>query len=146
MTDDELRRKLFWHQLGELLLVAVCAGIIGYWSIQLLASAVQDGQITLYAGGRSGPKTPVTLSIEELPFGVVGAVLIFLSFSIGLLRLISNPAYHVLRTGVPRLALPRVPRSTWMQRFMGTHFGVVVALGALGAILVFLQYATIALR
>ena len=146
MTDDELRRKLFWQQLGEFLVVAACASTVAYWAAQLLFSAIEDGQVTLYAGGRSGPRTPVKLSVEELPYGVAGAVLLVCSFAIGVLRLLSSPTYHVLRTGIPRLALPRVPTSPWLRRATTAHFGAVLFLGALGVVLVVIQYIAVALR
>lgn len=146
MTDEELRLRLFRQQLGELLLVAACASVVGYPVMELAVSAIQDGQVTLYVGGRGGPKTPVVLTVTELPYGVAGAVLIFGSFAVGLLRLVVSPAYHALRTGVPRLGLPRVPKSLWVRRVMAVHLGAVLMFGALGAALVFVQYMAVALQ
>jgi hypothetical protein len=146
VTDDELRRRIFWQQLGELLLVVAVASIVAYWSVGLVLEMLREGRITLYAGGRGGPKTPVHLSTREAPFGVVGTVLLFCAFAIGTVRLVASPAYHVLRTGLPSLKLPRVPRSLWMRRISGTHFGLVLVLAALGVGLVVYQYTATALR
>lgn len=141
MTDDELRRRIFWQQLGELILVVAVSSIVTYWSVGLLLDVLREGQITLYAGGRGGPKTPVHLSMQEVPFGVLGALFLFFAFALGTTRLVASPAYHVLRTGFPTLRLPRVPQSLWVRRISGTHFGLVLVLAALGVVLVACQYA-----
>ena len=140
MTDDELRRRLFWQQLGELLLVVAVASFVAYWAVGLVLDVLREGRITLYAGGRAGPKTPVHLSMQDVPFGVLGAVLLFSAFAIGTMRLVASPAYHVLRTGLPSRKLPRVPRSLWARRISGIHFGLVLVLAAFGVGLVAFQY------
>lgn len=140
MTDDELRRRLFRQQLGELVVIAAAVGFIGYWSWTLFASAFQHGAITLYAGGRAGPKAPVLLKLNELPWGVVGVLLVYGAFAGLIARIVASSAYHVVRTGVPRLRLPRVPRNKVLRAVSVLHIGAMLLVGSFGIFLVFVQY------
>jgi hypothetical protein len=140
VADDELRRKLLRNQLLELVFTLVAVGIVSCLAFGLIRSVVLEGSVTLYAGGRGGPKRQVVLTLTELPLGVAGVALIFIAAAFAALRLLAGPAYHVVRTALPSSALPRVPRSVWVRKISTGHFLAALAVAAVGVVLVVTQY------
>jgi len=140
MTDEELRRRLFRQQLGELAVLAAVVCFVAHWGWTLFASVLQSGAITLYTGGRVGPKVPVVLRLGELPYGVVGVLLLYAAFAGVAARFLASPAYHAIRTGIPRLGLPRVPRNRVLRMASSLHFGIMVLVASVGVMLVYVQY------
>ncbi len=140
MTDEELRRRLFRQHLGELALIAALVCLVAYGTWTLFGSVFQNGAIALNAGGRLGSRGAVVLKLSELPYGVVGVLMLCAAFAGLVTLLLASPAYHVIRTGIPQLKLPRVSRTRGLRRASLLYFGTMLLVASVGVGLVFVQY------
>jgi hypothetical protein len=140
LTDDALRRKLLRDYLGELVIMTAIAVVVGALVFNLLHMALTRGIIVLNAGSRSGPVVPVEITWNATPFALAGALCISLAFFGFVASLTVSPAYHVLRTGVPSLQLPRIPKSHQAKLARRFLFTTMSLLATLGASLVVVQY------
>src|SRR5882672_6219659 len=90
--------------------------------------------------GRIGPKVPLTLKFQELPYAVTGVLLLAACGVVLLARLVlANPTYQLLRLTFTHRQLPRVPK--W--RLLRIVTWTFAALGCTGALLIMLQYFAI---
>lgn len=125
--------------------MAVIVALVTCVSWSVLASAFQTGAVTLHVGGQTGQKVPVVLRFDELPYGVLGVLLLYVAFAGSVARLMIRPAYHVIRTGIPRLDLPRIPGNN-MQAISTLHLRLMLVVAGTGAVLVGLQYVLLSVR
>ena len=140
MTDDDLRRKLLRDYLGELFIMALVTSFAGVLLYYLMQMAFTQGTIVLNGGPRNGPVVPVELTWISTPYAMNGALCLYLAFFGFIASLMASPAYHVLRTGAPKLRLPRVPKTSAARTVRRIYFAALCLLALVGTALVLAQY------
>lgn len=139
MNDQSLRRRLLREHLVDLVVLALSMVVISYFLALSVQSIIDNGTITLNAGSRWGLPQPVTLQLSQIPFAMVGVLLIIGGFAGLMASFLFRPAYHLVRLSVPDWQLSRVPSARFLRRVSNVQL-TFIFLAGIGLLCVVWQY------